>query len=335
MHHTAWTKPKGGILPSDRIPPKTQPPSQMSKGTNKGKGKNKQKDAEMPKSKEVRGLEKLRDDLRKASGKERDPKGGCFCQGLYPRVSPPVLVSRRLLSTIKMHDQNALNTGTGTDGQCQFVIIMVSSSPHHVPIGSTNACPLDAHAHLPILRPHPLRAQPPEPRLPTLRLTAPPPIRTRRPHRDARSPHRRNTRQRGCRPPARHTRRACRRGRLPHSLRNGLSRKHPRVGLGRAGLASGQPDAQSIIPGLKDTQGEGVVVYPACCLAPCVCGEGQGGARTGVQARPCTPCRGRSRRWPPGSSKALGECSWIECHICIAWSGIAASNQIIVSSVFR
>lgn len=112
MHHTAWTKPKGGILPSDRIPPKTQPPSQMSKGTNKGKGKNKQKDAEMPKSKEVRGLEKLRDDLRKASGKERDPKGGCFCQGLYPRVSPPVLVSRRLLSTskctIKTHSTLAL-----------------------------------------------------------------------------------------------------------------------------------------------------------------------------------------------------------------------------------
>ena len=78
MHHTAWTvkSSKGSSLPSDRIPPKSKPQQLQS-----AKGKGKQTEMGTPKSKEVRTLEKLRDDLRNASGKEKDPKGGCFCQG--------------------------------------------------------------------------------------------------------------------------------------------------------------------------------------------------------------------------------------------------------------
>ncbi|KAH9847591.1 hypothetical protein C2E23DRAFT_871700 [Lenzites betulinus] len=72
---TAWTK-KGSSLPSDRLPPKAQ--SQAAPANTKSKGK--QKENAPPKSKEVRRLEKLRDDLRKASGHDKDPKGGCFCQ---------------------------------------------------------------------------------------------------------------------------------------------------------------------------------------------------------------------------------------------------------------
>ena len=74
MNKTAWAS-RGSSLPSDRIPSKAQ-------AAQPAKAKGKQKDAGPPKSKEVLRLEKLRDDLRKATGKERDPKGGCFCQGL-------------------------------------------------------------------------------------------------------------------------------------------------------------------------------------------------------------------------------------------------------------
>ncbi|OSD00173.1 hypothetical protein PYCCODRAFT_1371757 [Trametes coccinea BRFM310] len=73
MHHTAWTK-KGSSVPSDWISPKSQPQIAPVKS------KAKQKDSTPPKSKEVRRLEKLRDDLRKSSGLDKDPKGGCFCQ---------------------------------------------------------------------------------------------------------------------------------------------------------------------------------------------------------------------------------------------------------------
>ncbi|KAI8974575.1 hypothetical protein BD414DRAFT_498096 [Trametes punicea] len=73
MHHTAWTK-KTSSVPSDWIPPKAQAHAVSAKS------KGKQKDNALPKSKEVRKLEKLRDDLRKASGRDKDPKGGCFCQ---------------------------------------------------------------------------------------------------------------------------------------------------------------------------------------------------------------------------------------------------------------
>lgn len=74
MNKTAWAS-RGSSLPSDRIPSKAQ-------AAQPAKAKGKQKDAGTPKSKEVVRLEKLRDDLRKATGKERDPEGGCFCQGL-------------------------------------------------------------------------------------------------------------------------------------------------------------------------------------------------------------------------------------------------------------
>ncbi|EJF60567.1 hypothetical protein DICSQDRAFT_155699 [Dichomitus squalens LYAD-421 SS1] len=80
MHKTAWTQ-KGSSLPSERIPSKKQAPQPT-------KAKGKQKDAGPPKSKEVVKLEKLRDDLRNATGKERDPKRGCFCQArLHPLSS--------------------------------------------------------------------------------------------------------------------------------------------------------------------------------------------------------------------------------------------------------
>lgn len=92
MHHTAWTKKAASSLPSDRIPPRTQTPPQT-----KAKAKGKQKENTPPKSKEVRALEKLRDDLRKASGRERDPKGGCFCQGVCRCSDFTVPMSRHLL----------------------------------------------------------------------------------------------------------------------------------------------------------------------------------------------------------------------------------------------
>ena len=73
MSKTAWTKQRS-TLPSDRIPPKKQ-------NAQPTKAKGKQKDVGPPKSKDILKLEKLRDDLRKGTGKEKDPKGGCFCQG--------------------------------------------------------------------------------------------------------------------------------------------------------------------------------------------------------------------------------------------------------------
>jgi hypothetical protein len=47
----------------------------------KGKGKQKQP-LELPKSKEVRRLETLFRALQESSGTHKDPKGGCFCQGV-------------------------------------------------------------------------------------------------------------------------------------------------------------------------------------------------------------------------------------------------------------
>ncbi|CDO68185.1 hypothetical protein BN946_scf184938.g37 [Trametes cinnabarina] len=87
MHHTAWTK-KGSSVPSDWIAPKSQP--QAAPARPKGK----QKDSTPPKSKEVRRLEKLRDDLRKSSGREKDPKGGCFCQARLHPLSPYTPICR-------------------------------------------------------------------------------------------------------------------------------------------------------------------------------------------------------------------------------------------------
>ncbi|KAI0666840.1 hypothetical protein C8Q78DRAFT_1072192 [Trametes maxima] len=90
MHHTAWTK-KGSSLPSDRIPPKAQARTQAVPA--KAKGKRKDEPAP-PKSKDVRRLEKLRDDLRKASGHDKDPKGGCFCQARMHSLSAYTPVCR-------------------------------------------------------------------------------------------------------------------------------------------------------------------------------------------------------------------------------------------------
>ncbi|KAF9236752.1 hypothetical protein BU15DRAFT_89038 [Melanogaster broomeanus] len=72
MHRTGWSKP-GGSLPSDRIRPQ-QPSTQQSKG------KGKAAPAGPPKSRAVGTLESLADGIRKSSGRDKDPKGGCFCQ---------------------------------------------------------------------------------------------------------------------------------------------------------------------------------------------------------------------------------------------------------------
>lgn len=77
MHHTAWT------LTSDRIPP---PKPKRQPAPSKGE----HKPTEPPKSEEVRRLEGLRDALQSSSGREKDPKGGCFCQGLSLACSPLV-----------------------------------------------------------------------------------------------------------------------------------------------------------------------------------------------------------------------------------------------------
>ncbi|EED80681.1 predicted protein [Postia placenta Mad-698-R] len=81
MHHTAWT------LTSDRIPPpklKRQPAP--SKGEHKPQ--------EPPKSEEVRRLEELCDALQSSSGREKDPKGGCFCQARMHPLSQHAPICR-------------------------------------------------------------------------------------------------------------------------------------------------------------------------------------------------------------------------------------------------
>ncbi|OBZ65304.1 hypothetical protein A0H81_14742 [Grifola frondosa] len=81
MYRTAWAK-NASSVPSDRIPPQTKGP----------KGKSKQK--EPPRSKEVQRLEKLRDDIRGSTGRERDPRGGCFCQARTHTLSPNTPICR-------------------------------------------------------------------------------------------------------------------------------------------------------------------------------------------------------------------------------------------------
>ncbi|KZT66119.1 hypothetical protein DAEQUDRAFT_675589 [Daedalea quercina L-15889] len=80
MHHTAWT--------SDRIP--TAKPKQSAQPQGKGK----QKAKEPPRSKEVQRLEQLRDGIRYATGRERDPKGGCFCQARMHLLSSHTPICR-------------------------------------------------------------------------------------------------------------------------------------------------------------------------------------------------------------------------------------------------
>ncbi|OCH91373.1 hypothetical protein OBBRIDRAFT_526819 [Obba rivulosa] len=79
MRQTAWIK-TGSFVPSDRIPPSYPRPQSAPP-------KSKRKQNELPKSKEVQRLEKLRDDLQRATGAEKDPKGGCFCTALVHSLS--------------------------------------------------------------------------------------------------------------------------------------------------------------------------------------------------------------------------------------------------------
>ncbi|KAF9529521.1 hypothetical protein CPB83DRAFT_852265 [Crepidotus variabilis] len=74
MRRTAWTK-QNSSLPSDRIKPQTKNSSNSNTG-NKGK---KQSIVELPKSLAVSQLESLLQALQKTSGKDKDPKGGCYC----------------------------------------------------------------------------------------------------------------------------------------------------------------------------------------------------------------------------------------------------------------
>jgi hypothetical protein len=75
MRPRPWAK-NASSFPSEHIKPNS--PSSGS-ANNKGKGKARAP----PKSKEVRKLEALTDGVRGSSGKETDPKGGCFCQGTH------------------------------------------------------------------------------------------------------------------------------------------------------------------------------------------------------------------------------------------------------------
>lgn len=73
--HTAWTH-TAGSLPSNRI----AAPKLAQKDAQKGK----QKNAGGPQSREVRRLAQLRDGLVSLGGGtlSKDPKGGCYCQGM-------------------------------------------------------------------------------------------------------------------------------------------------------------------------------------------------------------------------------------------------------------
>lgn len=77
MHRTPWTS--SGSLTSDRIPARHLPTSTTpAKQQSKGKGQ-----SGPPKSKAVLTLENRLHNVEYASGKEKDPKGGCFCLGTY------------------------------------------------------------------------------------------------------------------------------------------------------------------------------------------------------------------------------------------------------------
>jgi len=81
MYQTPWTK-KASSLPSDRIQPKLGPLVDM-----RAKSKPKGRQEEPTKSKQVRKLESLltalQEPTEKARRAEKDPKGGCFCLGMY------------------------------------------------------------------------------------------------------------------------------------------------------------------------------------------------------------------------------------------------------------
>ncbi|KAF8160028.1 hypothetical protein B0H34DRAFT_705881 [Crassisporium funariophilum] len=94
MHRTPWTN-QNSSLPSDRIRPVSKPPNNQK---NKGKGKQ-QQPIETPKSKEVRTLESLLQGVHDATGKEKDPKGGCFCMARNHALSlySPICLSCGLI----------------------------------------------------------------------------------------------------------------------------------------------------------------------------------------------------------------------------------------------
>lgn len=85
---TAWSKAAGSV-PSDRLRP-AQRPQQAPPKQSKGKGKTQ----EPSKSKAIRKLESLAEGVRKSSGREKDPKGGCFCQAREHDLSPYAPICR-------------------------------------------------------------------------------------------------------------------------------------------------------------------------------------------------------------------------------------------------
>ncbi|KAG1876731.1 hypothetical protein C8R48DRAFT_745328 [Suillus tomentosus] len=89
MQPTPWSK-AAGSLPSDRLPRPAQRPQHVSQKQSKGKGKNQ----EPSKSKAIRKLESLAEGVRKSSGREKDPKGGCFCQAREHDLSPYTAICR-------------------------------------------------------------------------------------------------------------------------------------------------------------------------------------------------------------------------------------------------
>lgn len=88
MQRTAWSKAAGSV-PSDRLRP-AQRPQHAPQKQNKGKDKT----PEPSKSKAVRKLESLAEGVRKSSGREKDPKGGCFCQAREHDLSPYTAICR-------------------------------------------------------------------------------------------------------------------------------------------------------------------------------------------------------------------------------------------------
>lgn len=134
MYSTAWTK--GSSLPSGRIPP-------PKANTSSSKGKAKQKDP--PRSKKVRRLEDLRNNLRNSNETERDPKGGCFCQGTFASLVDCMHRAQRL--PIVEHQW----------------LVLCSQSAQIIVI----------HAYMQELRFDPLRTSPPVLRLSALRRSSP------------------------------------------------------------------------------------------------------------------------------------------------------------------
>jgi hypothetical protein len=90
--NTPWSH---SSLPSDRIKPKGAP--NVAKPKAKGK-QQAQQPPNPPKSKNAQRIETLWLSVKNSTGRERDPKGGCFCLG-----APSTLASdderRRMMNT--------------------------------------------------------------------------------------------------------------------------------------------------------------------------------------------------------------------------------------------